>query len=98
MKHWAEAFYYSKSWRNCRESYKKTQHGICERCGGIAVLVHHKIPLTPTNINNPYIALAYDNLEALCQDCHNKEHHSANASGLGYYFDGDGNIIYNPPH
>ena len=97
MKEWAKAFYYSKSWRKCREAYKKTQHGLCERCGGIAKVVHHKTHITPTNINDPYITLAFDNLEALCQDCHNKEHHRGEATDLGYRYDTDGNIIYSPP-
>ena len=35
--------------------------------------MHHKIYLTPQNINDPAVTLAEDNLELLCQDCHNKE-------------------------
>lgn len=55
-------------------------HGLCERClknGDLvpAKIVHHKIYLTPQNINDPRITLDYSNLEALCQDCHNREHH-----------------------
>lgn len=36
--------------------------------------VHHKIRLTKENINEPSIALNFDNLEALCEQCHDKEH------------------------
>jgi len=96
MKSWAEKFYYSKAWKLCREGYKKTVQNICERCGAIAKVVHHKIPLTPQNIIDPYITLSHDNLEALCQDCHNAEHHLSDAPDLRYTYDTDGNIIYAP--
>ena len=96
MQKWAEDFYYRKTWRKCRESYKKSVQGICERCGGIAKVVHHKTHLTPDNISDPTITLAYANLEALCQDCHNREHHGGNAPDLGYSYDEDGNIVYAP--
>lgn len=48
---------------------------LCERClkQGImkpAEIVHHKTELTPENINNPNITLSFDNLEAVCRDCH----------------------------
>jgi hypothetical protein len=46
----------------------------CERCGAAANVVHHKIYITPLNINDPDITLNFDNLEALCHNCHNKEH------------------------
>ena len=99
MKSWAEEFYYSKSWKKCRESYKKKVHGLCERCGGIARVVHHKQRITPDNINNPTVTLCHDNLEALCMDCHNREHiggSSSAAAGPGYTFDEAGNIVYAP--
>ena len=35
--------------------------------------VHHKIPLTDQNINNPKIAYSWDNLQLLCKDCHDKK-------------------------
>ena len=38
------------------------------------IIVHHKIELTPDNINDPHIALSFDNLELLCEDHHNKQH------------------------
>ena len=34
----------------------------------------------------------FDNLEALCQDCHNKEHFREEAE---YYFDENGDLIKN---
>lgn len=73
----------------------KSQNYICERCGEPAKICHHKIYLTRDNINNPYITLCWDNLEALCQDCHNKEHHKEGPK-LRYSFDEEGNIVYPP--
>ena len=52
---------------------------MCERCLADGMIVpaeevHHKIRLTPENINDPTIALNHDNLVALCKACHLKEH------------------------
>lgn len=81
MKAFAEQFYKSPAWKNCRDGYMKKVSGLCERClsQGLyepAEIVHHKIHLTPQNIIDPSIALNYDNLEALCRNCHAKEHGS----------------------
>ncbi len=92
MKAWAKEFYESSSWRECRAAYLISQHYVCERCGDIAKVVHHKEYLTPKNINDVSITLNWDNLEALCQDCHNKEHHKTTKR---YSFDSEGNIIPN---
>ncbi len=75
----AYAFYKSKAWELCRETYLSKVGGLCERCfenGEIrpAKIVHHKNYISTENINNPQVTLNHDNLEALCQDCHNKEH------------------------
>ena len=72
-------FYKSQQWESCRASYMKKVGGICERCKarGLYVpakIVHHKTHLTVENQNDPNISLSFDNLEALCMDCHNKEH------------------------
>jgi 5-methylcytosine-specific restriction protein A len=72
----SKKFYNSKQWIKCRESYKQSKHGICERCDMPGEEVHHKVWLTPENINDPYITLSWDNLELLCQSCHSKEHMS----------------------
>lgn len=79
MKEYAESFYKSNAWRQCRLSYLKSVGGLCERCyqKGLFVpakIVHHKIYITPDNITDPSITFNFNNLEALCQDCHNKEH------------------------
>ncbi len=72
-------FYSSKQWTKCAIAYKKSKQGLCERClkKGLIVPadeVHHKIRLTKENINNPQISLNFNNLEALCEECHDKEH------------------------
>lgn len=92
MKDWAEAFYLSDVWRDTRDAYLLSRQNICERCGEPAKICHHKTWLTKNNINDVYITLSWDNLEALCQECHNKEHHKKK-SALRYSFDADGNLI-----
>lgn len=94
MKAWASCFYISRSWEETRAAYLMSQDYICERCGQPAKIVHHKRYLTRENINDPSVTLAWDNLEALCQDCHNREHHKRMKRGR-CRFDEDGNII--PP-
>lgn len=47
---------------------------VCERCGSPAVICHHKKWLNDVNVHDPKIALSFDNLEALCLECHNAEH------------------------
>lgn len=97
MKPWAESFYNSDQWRACREAFLSSKGGLCERCSTpydpvAAKIAHHKIWLTKNNINDPYITLSWDNLEALCQDCHNKEHHKKK-SKVCYRFGEDGEIL-----
>lgn len=62
----------------------------CERCGAPAVICHHRTYLNDRNVKDISIALGFDNLEALCLDCHNREHmrdHSVSR------FDSAGNVI-----
>lgn len=92
MKEWAKQFYKGRQWEEVRRAYLMSQHYLCERCGEPAKVVHHRRYLTRENINNPSISLAWNNLEALCQDCHNKEHHAAERK-IRYKFDENGNIL-----
>ena len=100
-------FYNSSKWRKLAKAYAESKGYICEVCRNKYAKstivpfykqfhVHHKIELTTENIDNPDIALNWDNLEALCQDCHNKEHHAA-ADTRRYKFDADGNVIQVQP-
>ena len=57
----------------------KRAHWLCEDClaKGIykpATIVHHIEELTPFNIHRPEIATGFDNLRAVCRECH-MEHH-----------------------
>ena len=75
----ARKFYSSKAWQTCRDEYAKRKHFLCENClrRGIykpGEIVHHKIELDPVNIENPEIALNFDNLELLCRECHAEAH------------------------
>ncbi len=72
-------FYRSLEWKRCRDAYMKKANHLCERCmaEGIyepAKIVHHKIYLNSENVNDPSIAFNFDNLEALCEAHHNREH------------------------
>lgn len=73
------AFYGGSRWKACREEYKKSVGYLCEDClkQGIykpADAVHHKTFLTADNVNDPSIAYGFDNLVALCADCHAARH------------------------
>ena len=94
MKSYAETFYKSKAWQDCRDSFFKSRKGLCEIClkGGIitgAEIVHHKIHISPDNISNPEITLNWDNLECLCR-IHHAETHSGKVRR--YMVDDMGNI------
>lgn len=75
MKDFARAFYSSTAWKRTREAYAKTRQNLCEICLSKGLIkpgeiVHHKIILTPENINHPEVTLNYDNLQLVCRDCH----------------------------
>ncbi|MBU9724135.1 MULTISPECIES: HNH endonuclease [Bacillaceae] len=78
-KEYAKKFYKSVAWRKCRDAYFASQFGLCEgdKCNNPGKIVHHVEYITPENISDPNITLNFDNLELLCQDCHNREHHGS---------------------
>lgn len=84
--------YKSKAWQKCRDAYYISKFGICERCGGAGIIVHHKIPITDENVNDPSITLNFENLELLCLDCHNKEHFGEMPMSDEVAFDEFGNL------
>lgn len=93
MKEWAKPFYTSTAWRKTQRAYMESKHYVCERCGKPAYIVHHKTYLTPKNIGDPAITLAWDNLEALCQTCHQHEHFINNqVTAPGLRFDASGQL------
>lgn len=97
MKEWAKSFYKSKAWKKCRESFLISKFNICERCNAAAFIVHHKIYLNPNNINDASVTLNWSNLEALCQECHNKEHMSKDITVDECIFDDEGNLVLKSP-
>ena len=93
MREFAREFYQSAAWRKTREYIYKRDMGLCVRCGRPGEIVHHKIYLTPQNINNPNISLSEDNLELVCRECHAIEHEGQMATAAELVFDEDGNLI-----
>jgi hypothetical protein len=96
MKEFATKFYHSGAWLDCRGKYIQSVLGLCSRCNGIGYIVHHKITLTPDNINDPNVTLNWNELEYLCLDCHNKEHGVGSSEDVireGLTFDNEGNVI-----
>lgn len=99
----AKAFYNSKKWKMCRKAYiehrKAIDGGMCETCHEApGYIVHHKEELTPENINNPDIALSFQNLKFDCHICHQKENSKDGPSGLVQYeFSPDGEMVVLPP-
>lgn len=94
-------FYNSTAWKKCRAayiSYRKSIDGaMCENCHERpGYIVHHRQELTPENINDPDIALGFENLKYECLECHNKEHgnRAGEVPGLARYsFDENGEVI-----
>ena len=96
-KKFAEDFYKSGAWKACSKSYRDA-HPLCERCLAEgkttpSAEAHHKIRLTPQNLGRPEIALCWDNIEALCEDCHKKEHRKKKRWSV----DDDGNVLMEDP-
>lgn len=102
-------FYQSKAWKEVRRNIWIKQNLLCNRCykpvyvDGLSPyipkekrrtgIVHHKIYLTEANVTDDKIALDENNLEGICKDCHEKEHHQEQVTRSGYEFDELGNLI-----
>lgn len=99
----AEAFYHSTRWKKCRASFiskrRAKDGGLCQDCHSqMGYIVHHKIELTPDNINDPDIALNHANLKYVCKLCHEiNESHSYRQKHvpdeIQYTFDENGNPV-----
>ncbi len=79
MKQYAEAFYKSKAWQDCRDTAIRRDRFLCVDClkrgqHTPAEEVHHIKPITPDNIMDPEITLNLDNLVSLCRECHKARH------------------------
>ncbi len=55
-----------------------------------AVILHHIIYITDKNYQDDNIFYNTDNVEALCKECHNKEHFTEKEE---YIFDENGDLI-----
>ena len=72
-----ETFYVSWKWRKCRKAFAASKGNLCEKCLARGIIeagsknrpleVHHKVPLTADNVNDPKVALSWDNLQLLLQ-------------------------------
>ena len=101
----AKKFYNSKKWEKMREYILIRDKYKCCRCGDTGVLeVHHKIHLTPGNIDDANITLNEKNLITLCRDCHFAVHEEDKAHGnrqknqkpdceTGFRFDENGFLV-----
>ena len=71
---------------------------MCERCRERpGYIVHHKIAITPANINDPDVSLSFRNFEYVCQECHNKAH-GKDKPEPRVMFTEDGDVCsYTPP-
>ena len=67
----ADPFYLSAAWRAARIVVLQRDFYWCQVCRRRTVnTVHHKIPRS----ERPDLELAEDNLEAICEGCHGREH------------------------
>ena len=94
-----DKFYHSTAWKKCREQIILSRYQLCEKCGRKGTEVHHIIPLTDDNVDDPMISLNPDNLMLLCKECHDSirlEESMTNYVGVrgDVSFDAQGNIIF----
>lgn len=100
MKEFAKSFYNSKAWQDVRDMYIKerirTDGGFCEVCHDeLGYIVHHKILLTESNINDANISLNVANLQYVCKPCHDRmEDHFVKPRDRRYSFNTDGQMVY----
>lgn len=76
-KPWEKKLLNSTAWQRCRTGYIDHRVGIdgglCEVCReSLGYIVHHKIQLTPLNVNDPTVALNWGNLSYECKACHDQ--------------------------
>lgn len=93
-KDFSRRFYASARWKRTERAFMQAHNYVCNRCGKPAKIVHHRTWLTPDNINDPAITLGWDNLECLCQSCHNAEHQqNGGDTAPGLTFDSTGHLV-----
>lgn len=96
-KEYSKAFYNSNSWRKLRRYVCESRNWTCEECGSYGDQVHHIIEINPDNINNPEITLNENNLQLLCESCHNKKRRIFSDVNEELFFDANGDLHSIPP-
>ena len=96
-KEFARKFYDSPQWRKTRRAFIKYRQsidgGLCQMCREqMGYIVDHKAELTPYNINDPDIALSFNNFQYLCHNCHNRKTFKKLGAD-NYTFDSSGMVI-----
>ena len=76
-KSFSKPLYNSAAWQSCKQAYiqKRIQidGGLCENCKARAgYIVHHKVLIDESNVNDPNITLNHDNLQFVCKRCHDR--------------------------
>lgn len=95
----AKGFYRSKEWKKIREYIFERDKGLCQDClNNTGELtpgkeVHHKIFLTPENMNDTNITLGEDNLILLCKECHHRRHINRKSTRDGLQFNSMGELV-----
>lgn len=92
-----KSFYGSEAWQTFRMVVINQRGLNCEYCSELVtksneLTLHHKIELTPENVNDVLISLNPDNIMVVHHECHNKIH-----KRFGYKPSFGINIVYGPP-
>ena len=74
-----EDIYKTKQWENVRQYVIARDQGLCVECKKRGIIkpfkiIHHIVWLTDDNKHDWNIAYNPNNLECLCNDCHEKIH------------------------
>lgn len=83
----AKTFYNTARWKKCRNAYIQKRlmidGGLCEECHDQqGYIVHHKITINESNVNDCDVVLNEQNLMYVCKACHDAyEGHGAGGHG-----------------
>lgn len=79
-----DKFYNSWPWRKLRKRFLES-NPLCKHCDAIGVITKAKVADHIVRINAGGEALDEDNLQPLCESCHNRKsaHESRDARGMG---------------
>ena len=93
---WAMALYQSRQWRELRQALIIERGLHCQLCGRLVshpsnLIGDHIEEITPDNVNNPAISLNPDNVQLICEDCHNRKHKRFGYNAKAAY------IVYGSP-